>query len=73
MKLTSFTTAELQNLCSHSNFTKDELASFELLAKGKTLYEISRKLNVSERTASRRIHDVKSKIIRVIQQEGVLK
>lgn len=72
MKLSVFTRTELEILKNECNFVGDEPLTFELLSKGKTLYEISRKLNVSERTASRHIQSVKAKIIRTMQK-GVLK
>ena len=47
------------------NFTDDERAVFDLRVKGKSIVEISQRLNLSETTISRRLRNIKSKIQRL--------
>lgn len=61
--LTKIECDKCRELC---NFTDDELAVFDLKVKNKSLIEISIALNMSESTVSRRLSDVKKKVLRVL-------
>lgn len=44
------------------NFTNEERNIFDLRVKGRSIVEISQRLNLSEATISRRLHNIKRKI-----------
>lgn len=66
------TGAEVDKLCALCNFTDDELAVFELLARGKSLVYVSMHTNLSPRTVDRRVSAVKAKVAKVWRDVGEL-
>lgn len=60
------TKAECDKCRELCDFTDDELSVFDLKVKNKSLIEISVALNMSESTVSRRLRDVKKKVLRVL-------
>lgn len=63
--LSSLTKPELEEIKQICNFTDDEMKVFELLAKGRSITEMSIMLSVCTRTINRRISDILSKILKV--------
>lgn len=62
MKLHRLTQSKLDYYKLRCNFTEDEMITFDMLSKGKSISEIATRLSVSTRTVDRRIADIKSKI-----------
>ena len=60
--LTSLTKPELEELKELLNLTEDELEAFSMLAKGKTLVEVSMENRTSVSTLKRRIESIKRKV-----------
>jgi DNA-binding NarL/FixJ family response regulator len=60
--LSSLTTPELEELKELLNLTEDELEAFSMLAKGKTLVEVSMENKTSVSTLKRRIESIKRKV-----------
>lgn len=60
--LSSLTKPELEELKELLNLTEDELESFSMLAKGKTLVEVSMENRISVSTLKRRIESIKRKV-----------
>lgn len=65
LALSRMTRPELEKILQNANFTKDEESVFQLLARGKTITEISQVENVSERTVNRKIKDIRLKVSRL--------
>ena len=63
---TEFTEPECENFRKLCNFTKDELAVFNLRVKDHSRVEICMLLNMSESTVDRRIRAIKKKIHKVL-------
>jgi DNA-binding NarL/FixJ family response regulator len=59
------TRPELEKILENANFTQDEENVFWLLARGKTITEISQLENVSERTVNRKINGIRLKVSRL--------
>lgn len=60
----SFITAEVEALRLACNFTPEEQEVFDLLTRNNSVVQITLATNTSQRTAERRIHDVKQKVER---------
>ena len=60
--LSSLTKPELEKLKELLNLTEDELEAFSMLAKGKTLVEVSMENRISVSTLKRRIEAIKRKV-----------
>lgn len=60
--LTSLTKPELEELKELLNLTDEELEAFSMLAKGKTLVEVSMENRTSVSTLKRRIESIKRKV-----------
>ena len=60
--LSSLTKPELEELKELLNLTEDELEAFSMLAKGKTLVEVSMENRISISTLKRRIESIKRKV-----------
>ena len=60
--LSSLTKPELEELKELLNLTEDELEAFSMLAKGKTLIEVSIENRISVSTLKRRIESIKRKV-----------
>ena len=65
LALSRMTKPELEKILQNANFTQDEESIFWLLARGKTITEISQLENVSERTVNRKIKDIRLKVSRL--------
>lgn len=65
MRFSELTRPELESIIENANFTEEELIVFKMLTKGKTITEIAQKTNACNRTVSRRIKNIKSKIHRI--------
>lgn len=65
LALSKMTRPELEKILENANFTQDEENVFWLLARGKTITEISQLENVSERTVNRKIKDIRLKVSRL--------
>lgn len=65
LALSRMTKPELEKNLQNANFTQDEESVFWLLARGKTITEISQLENVSERTVNRKIKDIRLKVSRL--------
>ena len=65
LALSKMTRPELEKILENSNFTQDEENVFWLLARGKTITEISQLENVSERTVNRKINGIRLKVSRL--------
>lgn len=65
LALSKMTRPELEKILQNANFTQDEESVFWLLARGKTITEISQLENVSERTVNRKIKDIRLKVSRL--------
>ena len=65
LALSRMTKPELEKNIQKANFTQDEESVFWLLARGKTITEISQLENVSERTVNRKIKDIRLKVSRL--------
>lgn len=63
---TEFTEIECDRFRRDCNFTPDELNVFNLRVKDHSIVEISMKLNLSESTVSRKIKNIKRKIVKVL-------
>ena len=66
MKICDFTVPELEYFRKQCNFTRDEMAYFNLKAIDYSNIEIAMEMNVSEAKVSVLAKKVKSKILRVI-------
>lgn len=62
--LSSLTKPELEELKDQLNLTEEEITIFDMLAKRKSIFEISDKTILSERTVKRRIKSFCEKIER---------
>ena len=60
--LSSLTKPELEELKELLNLTEDELEAFSMLAKGKTLVEVSMENRISVSTLKGRIESIKRKV-----------
>ena len=60
--LSSLTKPELEEIKKNCNLTDDESVIFDLLAKRRSITEISMKLSVCDRTINRRIADIYYKV-----------
>lgn len=60
--LSSLTKPELEELKELLNLTDEELEAFSMLAKGKTLVEVSMENRTSVSTIKRRIESIKRKV-----------
>lgn len=65
LRFSELTRPELESIIENANFTEEELVVFKMLTKGKTITEIAQKTNACNRTVSRRIEKIKSKINRI--------
>lgn len=65
LALSRMTKPELEKILQNANFTQDGESVFWLLARGKTITEISQLENVSERTVNRKIKDIRLKVSRL--------
>lgn len=65
LALSKMTRPELERILENANFTQDEENVFWLLARGKTITEISQLENVSERTVNRKINGIRLKVSRL--------
>lgn len=65
LALSRMTKPELEKILQNANFTQDEESVLWLLARGKTITEISQLENVSERTVNRKIKDIRLKVSRL--------
>ena len=65
MKLSDFTVPELNHYRELCNFTEDELAVFNLKARGKSIVQISMELNISESQVSKLTSKINKKMVRV--------
>lgn len=65
LALSRMTKPELEKILQNANFTQDEESVFWLLARGKTITEISQLENVSERTVNKKIKDIRLKVSRL--------
>lgn len=65
LALSKMTRPELEKILENANFTQDEENVFWLLARGKTITEISQLESVSERTVNRKIKDIRLKVSRL--------
>ena len=65
LALSRMTKPELEKILQNANFTQDEESIFWLLARGKTITEISQLENVSERTVNRKINYIMLKVSRL--------
>lgn len=65
LALSRMTKPELEKILQNANFTQDEESVFWLLARGKTITEVSQLENVSERTVNRKIKDIRLKVSRL--------
>ncbi|WP_031477032.1 helix-turn-helix transcriptional regulator [Agathobaculum desmolans] len=63
---TEFTEPECEWFRAVCNFTPDERKVFDLRVKDHSIIEISMKLQMSESTVSRRIKNIKRKIVKVL-------
>lgn len=63
--LSSLTKPELERISENANFTTDEKIIFLMLAKNKSIVQISQEINVCTRTVNRKIGTIKEKIIRL--------
>lgn len=63
--LSELTKPELEFLREQLNLSEEETEIFNLLCKGKQIYEIVMKLNISYPTINRRIKSIKNKIERM--------
>lgn len=63
--LSSLTKPELEELKELLNLTEDELEAFSMLAKGKTLVEVSMEKRISVSTLKRRIDSIKRKVEKI--------
>lgn len=61
-----FTEPECERFRRDCNFTPEELAVFNLRVKDHSLVEIQLALGMSEATVTRRIRNIKKKIVKVI-------
>lgn len=64
MKLHKLIKPELEQLKDNCNFSFAEMEVFEMLAKGKSIREISMTLCMSEASVNRRIKSIKDKVER---------
>ena len=65
MKLCDFTVPELNHYRELCNFTDDEMAVFNLKAKGKSIVQISMELNISESQVSKLTSKINKKMVRI--------
>lgn len=61
-----FTEPECERFRRECNFTPEELAVFNLRVKDNSIIKIADELGMSEATVTRRIRNIKKKIIKVI-------
>lgn len=62
---TDLTEPECGRYRRECNFTEEERAVFDLRVKGRSIIEISQKLNLSEATINRRLRNIRNKIQRL--------
>lgn len=62
MDLSKFTMPKIKYLRENLNLTDDEVVIFDMLAKNKSICQISDKVGMSESTINRRIRRIKCKI-----------
>lgn len=62
MDLSTLTTPKINELRENLNLTDDECVIFDMLAKNKSIIEISAKIGLSVATVNRRIRKIKNKI-----------
>ena len=65
MKLYEFTVPELNHYRELCNFTEDELAVFNIKAKGKSIVQISMELHISESQVSKLTARINKKMVRI--------
>ena len=61
-----FTEEEFNSICKKAMLDDELIKIFEMKIKNYSNVQISMKLNISERTLSRRINKLKNKIMRVL-------
>lgn len=61
-----FTEEEFNSICKKAMLDDELIKIFEMKIKNYSNVQISMKLNISERTLSRRINKLKKKIMRVL-------
>lgn len=66
LKNLDFNKKEYEYFIENCNFTERQLEIFDLRRKGKTIIEISLKLNMSEATVNRELKKIKHKILKVL-------
>lgn len=66
LKNLDFNKKEYEYFIENCNFTDRQLEIFYLRRKGKTIIEISLKLNMSEATVNRELKKIKHKILKVL-------
>lgn len=66
LKNLDFNKKEYEYFIENCNFTDRQLEIFDLRRKGKTIIEISLKLNMSEATVNRELKKIKHKILKVL-------
>ncbi len=67
MKICDFTVPELEYFRQQCNFTRDEMAYFDLKSLDYSNVEISMDMNISESKVSVLARKVKNKMLRVIK------
>lgn len=65
MKICDFVNSELEHIRSEANFTKEEMALFDMRADNVPLEECAERMNLSVSTAYRLHKKIKSKIEKV--------
>lgn len=65
MKISDLGKKEIENIKVTINFTDEEKTIFELLIRGKTIKEISFRMDISIRTCERRVKKIRDKITHV--------
>ena len=66
LKNLDFNKKEYEYFIENCNFTERQLEIFDLRRKGKSIIEISLKLNMSEATVNRELKKIKHKILKVL-------
>lgn len=61
-----FTQEEFEHICKKAMLNEELTKIFEMKIKDYSIVQIAMKLNISERTANRRIKELKKKIMRVL-------
>lgn len=65
MKFSRFTNPELEEIKKDANFSEEEEIIFTLLAREKSIKEISYRMLMSTRTVDRKILSIKNKMNRI--------